>query len=78
MPLFDLKLTFAENGVDFTRDLLAFIFVFSGATNVINVDMGSEFLRGFRVLLLRRLAKVMIATAAISGAVLSPKLSLFH
>ena len=43
MPLFDLKLTFAENGVDYTRDLLGFIFVFLGATNVINVDMGSEF-----------------------------------
>ena len=53
MPLFDLKLTFAEKGVDYTRDLLGFIFVFSGATNVINVDMGSEFLGGFRVLLLR-------------------------
>ena len=64
MPLFDLKLTFAENGVDFTRDLLAFILVFSGASNVINVDMG--------------LQEVMIAPAAISGAGLYPKLSLFH
>ena len=53
MPLFDLTLTFAEKGVDYTRDLLGFIFVFSGATNVINVDMSSEFLGGFRVLLLR-------------------------
>ena len=43
MPLFDLKLTFAENGVNFTRNLLAFILIFSGATNVINVDMGSGF-----------------------------------
>ena len=40
MPLIDLKLTFAEKGVHYTRDLLGFIFVFSGATNVINVDMG--------------------------------------
>ena len=40
MPLFDLKLTVAENGVDYTRDLLDFIFVFSVATNVINIDMG--------------------------------------
>ena len=43
MPLFDLKVTVAENGVDYTRDLLGFIFVFLGAANVINVDMGSEF-----------------------------------
>ena len=53
MQLFDLKLTLAENGVDFTRDLLGFILVFLGATNVINVDMGSEFLGGFQVLPLR-------------------------
>ena len=53
MPLFDLKLTFAENSVNFTRDLLRFILVFSGTTNVLNVDMGSEFLGGFKVLLLR-------------------------
>ena len=57
--------------VYFTRDLLAFIIVFSEATNVIGVDMGLEFLCGIWGWSWEALAKVMIAPAAISWVGLS-------
>lgn len=50
MPRLDLELPGLENGVDFTCDLLAFRFTFSGSTDVVNVDVCTEFFSCFRVL----------------------------
>ena len=49
IPRLDLELSCLENGVDFTCDLLAFRFTFSGSSNVVNVDECTELFSCFRV-----------------------------